>query len=203
MMRRRAFFAAPFTLAACGSGGGGGAIPPAPAGAPLYVACGDSITAGSAYPDRPTYAALLAVSRGWQCINLAVGGSLCVPDHGERAGLLAPSRVTYLIGYNEFYAQTAPGEFCARYRQFIARLFAVRPEARLAAITPTWSPHVRPIPLEAYREAIRAAVAGDARVQLVEGESLARGDLSRFPDGVHPDEAGTLEIAAALARIVK
>ena len=136
-----------------------------------------------------------------ELVNLATGGRMCVPEDGAMAAGCAPDVITYLIGYNEFSQQTDPAEFGARHAQTLANIRAGRPGARVLAITPTWSPNDAPIPLEAYRQAIRDAVAAaaDPLVALVDGLSLMPADPSSLTDTVHPSDAGSASIAQALA----
>jgi lysophospholipase L1-like esterase len=169
------------------------------------VVIGDSISHGFWASDvTRSWPFLVAQATGMELVNLATGGRMCVPADGTMAASCAPDVITYLIGYNEFGQQKDLVDFGARYAQTLANIRAGRPGARVLAITPLWSPNAKPIPLEAYRQAIRDAVAAaaDPLVTLVEGLSLMPADPSSLTDTVHPSDAGSASIAQALAALL-
>lgn len=164
---------------------------------------GDSITHGFWASDvAHTWSFLLAQATGLEVVNLGVGGRMCVPSDGTDAAACLPDVVAYMIGYNEFSQQADPAEFGARYAQTLANIRAGRPGARVLAITPIWSPNSKPIPLEAYRQAIRDSVPADPLVTLVDGLSIMPCNDSSLTDTVHPSDAGAAAIAASLAALI-
>ena len=178
-----------------------------------YLAIGDSITHGfNGSSERLTWPSLLAQSKGWQLHNHGYGGrQLTVADAASALGGMpgAPSVATYLIGFNNFYPQTSLTAFRTDYDAFIASFRAAAPSCKLYCITPTWTNHLPGdglvVPgsnfIEDYRQKVRDAVAaaGSSYVILVEGESLAVGNLAHFPDSIHPNTVASSDIATALA----
>lgn len=77
--------------------------------------------------------------------------------------------------------------------------------AGLALVGDCWS-HAKAAATGKTHEAnpVRDAVtaAADANIILVEGTTLATGDVSHFPDSVHPNDTASAQIATALAAVV-
>lgn len=179
----------------------------APAARPAtrYVAVGDSITHGFfashgflSWPQR------LAAAKGWQAINMGYGGHQALPLVVQAAAGLSPSIGTYLIGYNNFGAQTPLATFKANFKSAVQNWRAAAPLAKLYCITPTWSPNTNTLTLEQYRQQIRDGLTelADPLSILVEGLPLAANSTSAFPDSVHPNDAASADIATALASVV-
>lgn len=168
------------------------------------VCMGDSITQGFWASDVvETWPFLLAVDRGYEIVNVGYGGRRCTPSDAAVATAVAPSVATYLIGYNDFSAQVPLAAFKANYIAFVQRFRAGAPFAKLYCITPLWSINTKPLTLEMYRQQIRDALTelGDSLNVLVEGTSLTSGPSSFNADGVHPNNQGNREMAAALGSI--
>lgn len=185
----------------------GGSSLSAPAARPAtrLVCVGDSITHGFAASDvAHSWPWLLAVADTYELVNHGYGGRQVAPADGTTAASLSPGVATYLIGYNNFTAQTPLSAFLTSYTGFISAFRAVAPTTKLYCITPIWSPNTNALTLENYREQIRGALGaiGDSNNVLVEGLTLMTNDSSRLVDGVHPNDTGAAEIAAALASIV-
>lgn len=173
----------------------------APRAGRRLVTLGDSITHGFWASDvTRSWPFLLSQATGMELVNLGVGGRMCVPSDGTAAAGCGADVITYLIGYNEFSQQKDPTDFGCRHAQTLENIKAGRPGAKIVAITPIWSPNAKPIPLEAYRQAIRDSVPAD--VTLIEGPSLMPADPSSLTDTVHPSDAGSASIAQALAALL-
>jgi lysophospholipase L1-like esterase len=170
------------------------------------VTIGDSITHGfNVSGETTSWSFKLGALKNWQVINHGYGGRLCVPSDGTTLAALNPTVAIYLIGYNNFYPQVPLATFKADYKSFINNFRAVNTTAKLYCMTPTWTPNTfGALTIEMYRQQIRDALTelGNALNILVEGPSLATGDLARFPDGVHPNDAGALQMANSLNSIV-
>lgn len=178
----------------------GATVSAAPRTGRRIVTLGDSITHGFwSSGVAQTWPFLLSKATGLEVINLGVGGRMCVASDGTAAASCLPDVLVYLIGFNEFSQQKDPDEFGARYRQFLQNVWTARPGTQVLCVTPTWSPVDHPIPLEAYRQAIRDNSAG---ATLVEGLGLTAHDLTAFPDTVHPGDAGAASMAAGLAAFI-
>jgi lysophospholipase L1-like esterase len=172
----------------------------------LYVAAGDSITHGFlANEVYSEWAYLLAQSKGWRFINMGYGSRQVSPTDATTIGALGASVATYLIGYNNFAAQTALATFKTNYKSWISNFRAGSPSCQLYCITPTWSPNsFGALTLENYRQQIRDAVSeiGSALNIVVEGEALATNSSAYFPDNVHPNNAAAVQIRDSLLTTV-
>lgn len=175
--------------------------PPPPRPVTRCVLVGDSITQGF-FASRVdlSWPYLFAASQGAQLVNMGYGSHQVLPAVVQAAAGLSPTIGLYLIGYNEFAHQNDPATMKATYKTALTNWRAAAPAAKLYCITPTYSPNVLSIPLESYRQAIRDALTelADPLNILVEGAALATNDSVRFPDGVHPSDLGSAEIAANL-----
>ncbi len=183
----------------------------APRPAFRYVAYGDSVTHGftASRVDR-IYPYRVAAMRGWQTVNLGLGGRSARPTEGAAIGALAGDLVTIGIGVNDWQGGVAPATYRENMRGLIAGLRAKQPRVPVHVITPLWvserwKPAKAAYPLDAYRAALRTLVAelregGDAALRLVEGPELIDADETYFdPVLVHPNDAGFAQLATRLA----
>ncbi|MCX7819680.1 MAG: GDSL-type esterase/lipase family protein [Kiritimatiellae bacterium] len=183
---------------------------------PLRIACvGDSITFGAglasaslqSYPARlaelfPTGRVIVG-NFGAPGRTLLRGGDLpYVRDGAFRAAIeFAPDAVVILLGAND----TRPpnrgrlGEFKRDAADLVQRFqrLASRPVVVVALPTPAWeNPHG--VDGELLREEVVlrwCEVAAECRAHVVDLHTPLRSARSRFPDGVHPDEHGSLAVA--------
>jgi lysophospholipase L1-like esterase len=185
-------------------------VQPRPSG-PLLV-LGDSITQGFyATGIGGTWPFLLSQAKGWQVVNGGYGGRIVVPSD---ATLLAPSSIspraiTYLIGYNDFAEQEPLATFYASYVAYLNNLRIANPTSVIYCITPLWTSSTAAdyggtIEIESYRQQIRNAVAAinNPLNVLVEGESLVTNSSDYFYDGIHPNDAGSQQMATTLAAVI-
>jgi lysophospholipase L1-like esterase len=170
------------------------------------VVCGDSITHGiPQLKSTQTWPYLLAADKGWQVFNNANGGAQANSAHATSAlAGTGASHVTYMIGYNNFIAQTPTATFQATIETWIANARAALPSAQIYLITPIYSPNTNTITLADYRSAIVAAeaAAGDVNTSVIDGLTLMTNNTNRLIDGIHPNATGSQEIATALAAIL-
>jgi lysophospholipase L1-like esterase len=184
----------------------GSTLSPAPARpATRYVALGDSITHGFSASDvLYSWVYKLAAAKNWQLINCGYGGRRVTATDGTAAGNLNPGVMTYLIGYNDFTSQTPLATFKSTFKSAINNVRAVKPSIKIHCITPTWTPNTNALTIENYRQQIRDALTELANPLnvLIEGNGLATNSTSHFPDGIHPNDAGSDQIATALTSFV-
>jgi lysophospholipase L1-like esterase len=167
--------------------------------------CGDSITQGSAASKvTTTWPYLLAVAESKQLVNIANGGATAVASQGSALSGLGCNVVTYMIGYNNFVAQTPLVTFQTAVQGWIANARAALPSAAIHVISPIYSPNTNTITLAQYRSAVQAAelATGDANTFYINGLSIMTNNTNRLSDGVHPNDTGSAEIATNLSAIV-
>lgn len=168
--------------------------------------CGDSITHGFTTTEESlSWTYLLGASKGWETVNFGYGSRWCVASDGTALANLSPTVAAYLIGFNDFNNQEALATFKASYKSFLNNFHAVLPSVKVYCITPLWTSVVKAIPIDSYRQQIRDALTelGNPLNVLVEGTTLTLGGAGSFnADGIHPNDTGAAEIAAALASIV-
>jgi lysophospholipase L1-like esterase len=168
--------------------------------------CGDSITQGSAASKvTTTWPYLLAVAESKQLVNIANGGATAVASHGSALAGLGCNVVTYMIGYNNFVAQTVPATFQTAVQGWITNARAALPSAAIYVISPIYSPNTgATYQLSNYRSAMLAAelAAGDANTFYIDGLSIMTNNTNRLSDGVHPNDTGSAEIATNLSALV-
>lgn len=177
---------------------------------PRWVAYGDSVTqgfdgshVGAGYPWQ------VAQRRGWEVVNLGLGGRTTTPADADAIAGLKPALVTVAIGVNDWQGGVPAATYGERLADLLRRLRSAAPAARIAVITPlwvgpSWKPDKATAPLEDYRVAARAAVKalrdGDQRLELVDGPGLIDQEPSLFNRvAVHPNDAGFAQMADRLA----
>lgn len=179
---------------------------PAPRPAAKYGAGGDSMTHGfSATKTTDGYAFKVAVAKNRQLINIANGGALVVAADADALIGTGADRVSYMIGYNNFVAQTALATFQAALEGWINNAEAALPAAKIFIVSPVYSPNTNTITLAQYRTAAAAAVtaAGGANVTYVNGLALMTNSNDRLnADLIHPNDLGNSEIATNLGAII-
>lgn len=170
------------------------------------VTAGDSITQGFLAGNiSTTWAYLLSALENRQLINLGYGGRQAVASDGLGLSGTGANAVTYMIGYNDFFAQTPLATFQTAVQGYLTNARASLPAAKLYIVTPIYSPNTNTNTLADYRTRIANAVTavGDANTVLVNGLSIMTNSNDRFGDGsIHPNDLGSSEIATALAAII-
>jgi lysophospholipase L1-like esterase len=185
--------------------------PPAPP-AVRYVAYGDSVTHGfTASAVDKTYPYLVAKAKGWQLINLGLGGRASNVSDAHILKTLKADVITVLMGVNDWQG----GGPVERYRKnmmgFFDALRAVQPTVPIYFISslyvpPSWSPKTQIADLEAYRKVAREIVTTrkDPNLHLIEGLDLIDHDPALFDAvAVHPNDKGFAQMGERLARQMK
>ena len=177
-----------------------------------YVAYGDSITHGFSASDiSRTYPFLVAKEKGWQAVNLGLGGRSSTAADGKRVGALKPDVVTVLMGANDWQGGTPLERYRTNMVAFIANIRLTQPETPVYLLTPlwvhaSWNPPGKIAGLESYRQVLRelAAARKDPNLYVIEGPELIDPELALFDrTPVHPNDAGFAMMAARLAKRMK
>lgn len=166
---------------------------------------GDSISHGFlATKTTDSWAYKLAVAKGRRLLNEANGSNTAVAAQANSLAGSGADRVTYMIGYNNFVAQTALATFQAAVEGWINNAEAALPSAKIYVISPIYSPNTGTITLAQYRTSVQAAVtaAGGANVTYVNGLSIMTNSNDRLADTIHPNDLGGSEINTNLAAVV-
>ncbi len=188
----------------------GGAIAPAPRD-PRWICYGDSIAEGwCASEPAGAWPQILAREQRLDVVNLGYAGAA----RGELASAeeiaqLPADLISIAHGTNCWTRTPHSAElFAAGLRAFLAIVRASHPRTPLVAISPILRADAERAPnkLGATLADLRAAFertilaardAGDRALVLVPGLSLV--PRERLPDGIHPDDAGHVLLARAIA----
>lgn len=189
----------------------------------IYVAMGDSFSAGTEGQAGPAWPDLLAerLRRGGRDVeftNLAVpgAGSADVMEQLPVAVGMAPDLVTVVFGANDILLRTRPDPeaYEERFRHVLAELRRDNPARLIVTATSpeTWAflplrPRTRmrvETGLAALNEATRR-VAGEAEVPVLDvTEYDGLGQQENFDvDGLHPSPLGHARASAAFAALVE
>ncbi len=181
---------------------------PTPRPAVRCVMYGDSITHGfTATTILGTYAYLTARKKGWQLVDMGLGGRGSTSKDGEVVGDLRGDVVTVLMGGNDWQGGALVETFKKNMEGFIRNLRLKQPSVPIYFITPlwvppSWKPEKAKADLEEYRKGLREVVAasGDPAIKIVEGPELIDHDPKLFDVvAVHPNDAGFEMMADRLA----
>lgn len=169
------------------------------------VAAGDSITQGAfASAARSSWAFLLGQAKNAEIINMGYSGGIASTlGNGSWANSLKPDAIIALLGHNDFQAQNSIATFKSAVDALLTT-WLNGTSATIYMVTPLWSSVSKSIPISSYRTAIGEVVSAksSSRITLIDGLSLAAGSTSFFPDGIHPNDAGSIAIATALAPLI-
>lgn len=166
---------------------------------------GDSISHGFlATKTLDSWAYKLAVAKGRKLLNMANGSNTAVASNANALIGSGADRVTYMIGYNNFVAQTPLATFQAAVEGWINNAEAALPTAKIYVISPIYSPNTGTITLAQYRTSVQAAVtaAGGANVSYINGLSIMTNSNTRLADTIHPNDTGSSEIVSALTPLI-
>lgn len=165
------------------------------------VAMGDSITQGSAASDiSKVWSYMVGRAQSRQIINLGYGSRTVSSADATALSNTGATDVFYMIGYNNFAAQTALAAFQSSIETWITNARSALPSAKLWLVSPIYSTSTNTIPLADYRTAISNAVTAvaDGNSAYVDGLSLMTNSADRLSDGIHPNDLGNSEIATAI-----
>jgi len=197
-----------------GVGAIGGAIRPAPR-EPRWICHGDSIVEGwCASEPAGAWPHVAAREHGLDVVNLGYAGAA----RGELASAeeiaqLPADVVSIAHGTNCWTRTPHSAEvFAAGLRAFLDLVRTGHPKTPIVAISPILRADAERLPnklgatLADLRAAFEAVIeqrraAGDGRLTLVRGLPLV--PRERLPDGIHPDDAGHLQLARALGPVVR
>jgi lysophospholipase L1-like esterase len=184
-------------------------VPVAERRRPRWVVYGDSVTHGfEASNVGATWPWLAARTRGWEVVNIAVGGRASnVPD-AEAVVSSRPDAVAVAIGVNDWQGGAPVATYRKNLDGFLDRLGKALPGVPVAVITPLWvAPTWKPAnpnapPLAEYRAAA-AAVAAEHAATVIDGTTLIDPDAALFArTAVHPNDARFAQMAARIAPLL-
>ena len=187
-----------------------GSIEPAPR-QPTWLCYGDSIAEGwNASGPAYSWPALAARRKGLNLMNLAYAGAARGEIVSAEALAGLPADVITLAHGTNCWSRTphSEGLFREALKAFLARVRQGHPATPIVALSPLRRPDAESTPnvfgatlsdlRRCFEGVVRSQIAaGDRHLSLVSGESLV--DASHLPDGIHPDDTGHAEVAAAMA----
>lgn len=171
----------------------------------VLLVVGDSITHGfittktiNSWPYK------LGEALGCQVVNMGYGSHPVATAHMPAAASVQHDACIYLIGYNDFGAQTALATFKSRYKTALADHRSAAPGVPLYALTLLWTSNTNTLTPADYRAQQTEGFNEEADVlnTLVSGLTLTDNDSESIGDGIHPNDTGAAEMAAALEPIV-
>ena len=187
----------------------GAAIQPAPSG-PRWLCYGDSIVEGwCAREPAGAWPHIVARERGLDVVNLGYAGSARGEiASAEEIAALSADIISVSYGTNCWSRTPHSADlFAAGLRAFLEIVRCGHPEVPIVAVSPILrvdaenEPNLLGARLCDLREAFEKVVRelqknGDGRLFGVPGRDLV--SPARLPDGIHPDDAGHVELASAL-----
>ncbi|UPK31815.1 SGNH/GDSL hydrolase family protein [Bradyrhizobium sp. 186] len=165
----------------------------------VMVNLGDSITQGFWSTDtRRAWWFLLAQSKGFRTINMGSGGRLTVSDDGTAAANLAPDLITVLLGTNDYLNQIPVATYKANLKQLLININAISPSVPVYISAPIPTTQTRPIPFSDYAVVAGQCIAelGYSQLHGVNNGTLITDTATQLLDGVHPNDAGSVQTAA-------
>lgn len=191
----------------------GGALAPAPQG-PRWLCYGDSIAEGwCASEPAGAWPHIVARERGLDVVNLGYAGAARgeIASAEELAAL--PADLISISHGTNCWTRTphSAALFTSSLRDFLAIVRAGHPQVPIVAVSPILRVDAEEkrnrlgaslADLRAAFETVirEARAAGDTQLHLVSGLALVARE--RFPDGIHPDDAGHAELARALGPVL-
>ena len=179
--------------------------PAAPRTGRLMVCLGDSITQGFFATDvRRSWPFLLAEAKGFRCINLGYGGRTTIPADGTAAANLNPDLITVLLGMNDYFGQTPVAAYKANLKQLLVNIHAVNPTVPVYISAITLTTQSLSIPLSSYRPAAGECIdeLGYSQLVGVDTGTLIANSTQLTPDGVHPNNDGTANMASGWGAVI-
>ncbi|HSI08689.1 MAG TPA: GDSL-type esterase/lipase family protein [Rariglobus sp.] len=176
---------------------------------PRYVAYGDSITHGfSSSRISKTYPFLVGQSKGWETINLGLGGRSSTPDDGKLVASLKADVITVLMGANDWQVGVPVERYRSNMTVFLNNIRSKQAGVPIYLITSlwvndSWKPAGKVADLEAYRQVLRELVATlkDPHLHLLEGPELIDTDPKLYDQApIHPSDAGFAMMAERMAQ---
>lgn len=174
-----------------------------------YVAYGDSITHGFTSSEvSKSYPFLVGKEKGWETINLGLGGRSSTPNDGKLIASLNPDVVSVLMGANDWQGGVPLEKYRTNMDAFISNIRATQPDVPIYFITflwvnSSWNPPAKVADLEAYRQVLREVVAArkDPNIFVIEGPELIDQVPTLFDSvPVHPNDKGFAMMAERLGK---
>lgn len=169
---------------------------------------GDSITQGCGVqcPSR-VYPVQLADKLGADLHNKGISGDRFFPEVLELDEPVKPDIVTVAYGTNDWWNHSRP-TVEKRSREYIKRLSAKFPAAKIFVISPIWrSGGERGQKFDGYLpemyEILKKNCEGYSNITLLDGWSFVPADPSCFTDGLHPNDFGADHYAENLYNEIK
>ncbi|MER9849817.1 SGNH/GDSL hydrolase family protein [Mesorhizobium sp. M0106] len=178
---------------------------------PRAVFLGDSRLQGfNATSTDKTWMEILCRAKGWQHINLGYGSSLVNSAWGTDLGNANPDVAFVTFDFNNRTAQTALATFKAALKTLIANVRAIKPTVKIYVVSSNWisaANDTLTLKIADYRQQELDAVneltaAGDANIFYIDGLTLTTNGTGSIGDGIHPNDTGSAELAAAIAPLV-
>lgn len=179
------------------------AVPPSS----VIAFAGDSITQGysvTSTADSWTYG--VADSLGFEQLNVAYGFAKVDPADATSAftGKSPISYITYMIGYNDWTANTGTTTYGTRLTAWIQNVRTLQPNAKILCISPIFqSTGSGAVPLQDYRNKMLEVVQGritaaDHAIFYLDGLAAMTNNANRLADGIHPNDLGASEIETSV-----
>ncbi|MER8990400.1 SGNH/GDSL hydrolase family protein [Mesorhizobium sp. M0678] len=178
---------------------------------PRAVFLGDSRLQGfNATSTDKTWMEILCRAKGWQHINLGYGSSLVNSAWGTDLGNANPDVAFVTFDFNNRTAQTSLATFKAALKTLIANVRAIKPTVKIYVVSSNWisaANDALTLKIADYRQQELDAVseltaAGDANIFYIDGLTLTTNGTGSVTDGIHPNDTGSAEWAAAVAPLV-
>ncbi|MER8540235.1 SGNH/GDSL hydrolase family protein [Mesorhizobium sp. M1334] len=178
---------------------------------PRAVFLGDSRDQGfNATGIDKTWMEILCRAKSWQHINLGYGSSLVNPAWGTDLGNANPGVAFVTFDFNNRTAQTALATFKASLKALIANVRAIKPTVKIYVVSSNWisaANDALTLKIADYRQQELDAVneltaTGDANIFYIDGLTLTTNGTGSIGDGIHPNDTGSAELAAAIGPLV-
>jgi lysophospholipase L1-like esterase len=167
----------------------------------LVMACyGDSITQGFyATSERTSWPYLLAQAKGWRSINMGYGGRTTVSSDGTAIANLNPDRITVLMGTNDYLSQIPLATYQANLTALLQNIHAINASVPVYVSAPIYCATSLSIPLSSYQAIPGAVITNLGYPQLHgvdHGTLISNPGTQMASDGVHPNDAGSSQMAS-------
>ncbi|MGM4915901.1 SGNH/GDSL hydrolase family protein [Tardiphaga sp. 813_E8_N1_3] len=168
---------------------------------PILMTVGDSITHGfESTLTRLSWPTRLSQAVGMQLVNMGFGSSRTIHHMaGDSAAAIQPAKIITALGHNDFGAQVDGNTLKSQYTSML-NTWLTGTSAKIYVVTPFWTNLTGALTIAQYRTAITEAATaiGNSRITVIDGLARATNSTASFPDGIHPNDAGSAEIAASL-----
>lgn len=185
---------------------GRGQISPPPVRTSYKIAVfGDSITQGFfSSKATKTWAYMLAEMQDAQIINYGFGSSFIDPTAAIAIRNKNPDLVICCTGYNNFAAQTPLASYKASFASFHSNIRATLPTVPIYLGGLWFTTNTNTLTPANYRTQISNLVSelADPNTYYVDTLAAATNNVSHWPDGIHPNEEASIEIATFLDNLI-